>query len=226
MTKSGESHVCPRCKKYDLELDTKPGWPCWKCPKCKWVHGADVPPTPGVKRVTAEHFMRIVTKSTRYPDATCVVTMPNGEWLPIYPKSLTIVDGTEPDICEVADPTIQLPMLRKIVAKLKLPAGKTVHWVGDQSKLATICGCYRDGVPTDDRPDGQLAATVTHLRNWIAQNAGAATQKAKELLQKVKVQVQVGRQALRILQAEGVYQGFARETPRRYLKTGSIVPKT
>jgi hypothetical protein len=76
----------------------------------------------------------------------------------IYRDWCKPVQGSEPSICPNADPPADkadhagllsfMPAIEKRCRELNLiGVGQTIHWVGEQARLGTVCTCFRSEVP-------------------------------------------------------------------------------
>jgi hypothetical protein len=82
---------------------------------------------------------------------------------PIYRNWCVPVPGSSPSLCPNADPPADeadrkvllalLPDIEKRFRSLRLIGkGQTIHWVGRQERLGTVCMCFRNGVKDTGSP--------------------------------------------------------------------------
>src|SRR5262249_14558152 len=97
------------------------------------------------------------------------ITLWNGRLFPIYRNSCRIIPGRVPSVCPKARPSLPpefLPMVSDLYRQLKfLGEGQTVHWVGDQSTIESVCTCKVVGSLSTDRQavaDGARLELDTH----------------------------------------------------------------
>jgi hypothetical protein len=108
--------------------------------------------------------------SPAFQNANCVVDeilLGEGRTFPIYRYWCKTVPGKKPSVCPNAEPPANRAERRALLAYLPgiekmfrergcLPEGQTIHWVGRQANLATICRCSfgRTITASGDQPKG------------------------------------------------------------------------
>ena len=130
-------------------------------------------PNPAGKRLVSWEELAIWQNSPGFQNANHIldfIILGNGRRFPIYRNSARVISKSVPSICPKARPSLPPEFLPKIADLYRsrglISDGQTIHWVGDQATIDSVCTCTDPSAHADSSPDTDLPPYEAEHQTW------------------------------------------------------------
>lgn len=130
-------------------------------------------PNPAGKRLVSREELAIWQNSPGFQNANHIldfIILGNGRRFPIYRSSARVISNSVPSICPKARPSLPPEFLPKIADLYRsrglVSNSQTIHWVGDQATIDSLCTCTDLAARAHSLPDTDLPPYEVEHQNW------------------------------------------------------------